>query len=433
MDGADSKPLEQLAFSSATISPGRRSVRAPMRLFRAVFLMVLALAGCRDEQAGPKPKANRGPAPAAAGQVRVLDAAPPNLTHTSGATWAGGAVTYLGSVIEPAHPKTGDQVQLRHYFRADGAVNGQWRFFMHVMDETTRQQIGNLDHELQQGAAPLGTWPRGKIIEDLHGFQMPQIQSSLRLFLGFWNDSGRLPVDTAALSDGDGRVMGPKIEAPPQAALPEYVTVRATKAPVIDGKLDDAVWLSAKEQPLTRSFDGGPVQRKTTFRVLYDDQFIYVGFHAEDPDIWGTKRNKDDDIYNEEALEVFFDADGDGATYNELQVSPHNVNFDASFVARRSDLKTAMAWESGMETQVFIKGTLDDEQTDEFWEAEMKIPIAKLTNVPRVPPQPGDRWRFNAYRLEQFTHHQPGEGQSFSPLFIGDFHALPRFAWLVFQ
>ena len=366
--------------------------------------------------------------------MRVLDAVPPNLTHTSGATWAGGAVTYLGSIVEPAHPKAGDQVQLRHYFRADGQVNGQWRFFMHVMDETSRQQIGNLDHELQQGAAPLGSWPRGKIVEDVHGFQMPQIQGSLRLFLGFWSDSGRLPIDTAPLSDGDGRVLGPKIEAPPQAPLPEYVAVRAAKAPVIDGKLDDAVWQSAKEQPLTRSFDGGPITRKTTFRIVYDDAFIYVAFRAEDPDVWGSLRTKDDPIYNEDVCEVFFDADGDGKTYNELQVSPHNVNFDASFVARRSDLATAMKWESGMKTAVFVKGTLDDDSdTDEFWSAEMQIPIANLTSVPHVSPPPGERWRFNAYRLEHLARRTNIEGQSFSPLFIGDFHALPRFGWLVFQ
>ena len=405
-----------------------------MRLIR-LCLVVVALAGCRDEQAGPKPKAARGPAPAPAqgGGLRALEAAPQSFTHTSGATWAGGAVTYLGSILDPARPKPGDQVQLRHYFRADGAVNGQWRFFMHVMDETTRQQIGNLDHELQQGAAPLQAWPRGKIIEDVHGFQMPNIQGSLRLFLGFWNDSGRLPVDSVALSDGDGRVLGPKIEGPPQAALPEYVTVRATTAPVIDGKLDDAIWQTAKEQPLTRSFDGGPVTRKTTFRIVYDDAFLYVAFWSEDRDAWGTLRKKDDPIYNEDAVELFLDADGDGKTYNELQVSPHNVNFDASFVARRSDLAEAMKWESGMQTAVFVKGTLDDDSdSDEFWTAEMKIPLANLNSVPRLP-QKGDRWRFNAYRLEHLARRTNVEGQSFSPLFIGDFHALPRFGWLVFQ
>jgi hypothetical protein len=399
-------------------------------------VLAVVLLGCRDEQAGPRPKGAPPPRPAAAqqpGAVRTLDAAPANLTHRSGATWAGGAVTYLGSVLEPAMPRPGDQVTLRHYFRQDAPVQGAWRFFVHVMDESSRQQVGNLDHDIQQGAAPLGTWPQGKVIEDVHGFQMPNVQGSLRIFLGFWNDTGRLPIDTAALSDGDGRVLGPRIESP-QAPLPEYHAVRAPKPPTIDGKLDDEVWRLAKEQPLTRSFDGGPVTRKTTFRVLYDESHLYVAFRAEDPDIWGSLRKKDDPIYNEDVVEVFLDADGDGRTYNELQVSPHNVNFDAAFVARRSDLAEAMRWESGMTSAVFIKGTLDDDSDqDEFWSVEMKIPLAKLMAVPRLPPQPGDRWRFNAYRLEHLARRTNIEGQSFSPLFVGDFHALPRFGWLVFD
>lgn len=399
-----------------------------------VWVLLGLAAGCRDEQAGPKPKAPRPPAPVAAarGQVRTLDAAPP-LTFSSGATFAGGAVTYLGSVVDPPKPKAGDQVSLRHYFRADGDVPQGYRFFMHVLDADSRRQLGNLDHEIQNGAAPLGTWPKGRLVEDAHGFQMPNYPGTLQLGLGFWNDAGRLPVDTVVLSDGDNRVLGPKLESA-MASLPEYRAPRATKAPTIDGKLDDEAWKSAPEVTLQGSFDGRPVTRKTTFRAVWDDEYLYVAFWAEDPDIWGTKRNKDDDIYNEDACEVFLDADGDGATYNELQVSPHNVNFDASFVARRSDLPTAMKWESGMQTAVFVKGTLDDDSdTDEFWSAEMKIPLKNLNTVPRLPPQKGDRWRFNAYRLEHLKRRTQIEGQAFSPLYVGDFHHLPRFGWLVFD
>ena len=401
-----------------------------MRTLRVLMCVVL-LAGCRDELAGPKNKPPAPGTPAPSGQTQALDAAPP-LTYASGATWANGAVTYLGSVVEPPQPRPGDRVVLRHFFRQTGPVEGQWRFFVHVMDESSHQLVGNLDHEIQNGAAPLGTWPQGKVIEDAHGFQMPNLNGAVRLYLGFWNDQGRLPVDTAAQSDGAGRVMGPKIESP-QAPLPEYPIGRAKKPPTIDGRIDAAEWEGAKEVTLTRSFDGAPTSRKTTMRMKYDDQNIYVAFWAEDPDVWGTLLKKDDPIYNEEVCEVFFDADGDGKTYNELQVSPHNVNFDASFVARRSDLEAAMKWESGMKTAVFIKGTIDrSDDTDEFWSAEMAIPIANLNAVPRLP-QPGDRWRFNAYRLEHLTHGRNIEGQSFSPLFVGDFHALPRFGWLVFE
>ena len=174
--------------------------------------------------------------------------------------------------------------------------------------------------------------------------------------------------------------------------------------------------------------------RKTTARVLYDDKFLYVAFDCEDPDVWGTLLKKDDSIYNEDAVEIFIDANGDGKTYNELQVSPHNTNFDAAFITRRSNLEEAMKWESGMKTAVTVRGTIDDDSDkDEGWSAELQIPLDRLYEVPRLPPQKGDKWRFNLYRLEHLVRRQQIEGQSFSPLFAGDFHHLPRFGWLVFE
>ncbi len=395
-------------------------------------------AGCRDEQAGPRPRAPRPPPavaqaqPGPTGSPQVLDALPGPLSFPSGSTWANGAVTYLGSILTPAAPLPGQPLTIRHFFRADGAQPQGFHFFTHVVDPTSGQQVGNLDHELQQGNAPLGTWPAGKIIEDRQDLQMPNYPGVLELRLGFWNDAGRLAPDGAARQDDRQRMLGPRLEGP-QAKLPEYHAIRASKPLTIDGLLDDEAWKGAEAVPLVTSFDGRPTRVKTTFRLVYDDEYLYAAFDAEDRDVWGTLKNKDDAIYNEDVVEVFFDADGDGKTYNELQVSPHNVNFDASFVTMRSDLEVAKKWESGMTTAVHVRGTLDDDRPDEGWSAEMKIPLKNLTAVPHVPVQKGEVWRFNAYRLEHFEHYKDIEGQAFSPLFKGDFHHLPRFGRLVFQ
>lgn len=408
-------------------------------LVTAAVVAALLVPGCRDEQAGPKPRGGAAQAapppsapPAARGAPQALDAAPPSLTDPSGTTWANGAVVYLGSNITPKTPKPGEHVKVQHFFKTTAAQPQGYRFFLHVVDADSMELLGNMDHEIQNGAAPLGTWPEGKVIEDAHAFQMPNYPGTLRLLLGFWNDAGRLKPDDAKQTDGQERVLGPTVGSP-KAPLPEYHAARTAKPPTIDGKLDDAAWKNATAVTLTTSNDGQPTRVKTTFRLLYDDQFLYAAFDCEDKDAWGTLRKKDDPIYNEDVVEVFFDANADGKTYNELQVSPHNVNFDASFVARRSDLPEAMKWESGMTTAVDVRGTLDDDKPDEGWSAEMKIPIANLNTVPRVPPAKGDRWRFNAYRLEHFVHGQQIEGQSFSPVLVGDFHNLPRFGWLQFD
>jgi hypothetical protein len=357
---------------------------------------------------------------------------PGPINFPSTATWANGTVRYLGSNLEPKNPQPGQPMVLKHYFRADGAQPQGFQFFVHVVDAASKQMLGNVDHEPQNGAASLGTWPQGKIIEDVQQLQMPNYPGAMQLLLGFWRGEERLTADVTGTHDGSSRVFGPTLEGP-QAALPEYQTPKTATPPTIDGKLDDAQWRAAPEVTLTTSFDGKEAQRKTRLRVLWDADNLYVAFDCDDPDVWGTLKNKDDPIYNEEVVEVFLDADGDGATYNELQVSPHNVNFDASFVARRSDLPAAMKWESGMKTAVSVRGTLDQsDDVDQGWSAEMQIPLKNLNSVPKLPPTKGDVWRFNAYRLEHFEHAKSIEGQSFSPLFVGDFHALPRFGRLVF-
>jgi hypothetical protein len=394
-------------------------------------LLMAGLAACRDEQAGPKSRGQPLVA-AAPAQLRTLDAPPNDLTFRSGATWAGGSIVYLGSKVVPANPRPGQPVQLSHYFAALRSPPQGFNFFVHLVDAASGQMVANADHEPQGGAAPLGSWPVGKIIEDTHTVNLPAFQGRLQVGLGFWQGNSRLPVDSPAAHDGQHRMFGP-ILGGEEPKLREYEIVRTDKAPVMDGTLNDPVWQKAAAAELVGSFDGRKTSLRTTVRLLWDDQNLYVGFDSEDPDVWGTLMKHDDAIYNEECVEVFLDANADGRTYNELQVSPNNVTFDAAFITRRSDLATAMAWESGMKTAVKVRGTLNDaSDKDDGWTAEMQIPIASLYEVPNVPPKVGDRWRFNAYRLEHLGRRDI-EGSAFSPLFVGDFHYLPKFGWLVFK
>ena len=401
-----------------------------MRLSSCVllpFLMLTCLAvACRDEQAGPPQRAPRLPAPTSA---RALDAAPPDLTFRAGTTFADGAVVYLGTKVTPERAAPGEQVRLSHYFQAQRPPPKGYSFFVHVVEDSSGGMLVNADHEVQDGAAPLASWPVGKVIEDVHSVPMPSVPA--RVVLGFWRGEERLSVDDARAHDGAQRMLGPKLGDGAVAELPEYLVTRAAKAPTVDGVLDEAAWKGARAVVLRGSFDGRPVQLRTEARLVYDDANLYVAFDVEDPDLWGTLRNRDDPIYEQEVVEVFLDANADGRTYNELQVSPHNVIFDAYFPARRQGMDRS--WDSGMKTALKVRGTLDDpSDKDQGWTVEMQIPFARLAEVPHVPPQKGDRWRFNLYRLEH-PGRRAVEGQAFSPLFVGDFHALPRFAWLTFQ
>ncbi len=402
------------------------SPSAMRSLLRLPLLLLPLLAACRDEQAGPKRRVTPVPPPA---QLRALDAPPADLTFRAGTTFGGGAVRYLGSRVSPANAAPGQSVQLAHYFEALRPLPPGWDFFVHVVDPNSGQMLFNADHGFAGGVAPLGSWPVGKVVEDVHSVPMPSVPG--RVVLGFWRGEERMGVDEPRADAGDSRMLGPELGGGALPALPEYVMRRAVKAPVIDGDLGDAAWKDAPVVVLRGSFDGREAPLRTEARLTYDDQNLYVAFDVEDPDVWGTLLKDDEPLYTQEVVEVFLDANADGRTYNELQVSPHNVHFDAYFPARRQGME--LAWDSGMTSAVKVRGTLDDaSDTDEGWRVEMKIPLARLAEVPHLPPAKGDRWRFNLYRLEH-PGRQGEQGQSFSPLFVGDFHALPRFGWLVFD
>src|SRR6185369_17206988 len=81
--------------------------------------------------------------------------------------------------------------------------------------------------------------------------------------------------------------VGPPPSNPPAATpsaenLPAYAVKKAKKAPQIDGDLSDPAWADAAPVELMGSLDGRKPSYRTTARLLYDDQNLYVSFDCED-------------------------------------------------------------------------------------------------------------------------------------------------------
>ena len=74
--------------------------------------------------------------------------------------------------------------------------------------------------------------------------------------------------------------------------MARYTCFRVSSPLVIDGKLDEPAWLNA---PVSNSFvdivSGRPAWFDTRVRLLWDDQYLYFGFTAEETDVWGTLTN----------------------------------------------------------------------------------------------------------------------------------------------
>jgi hypothetical protein len=175
----------------------------------------------------------------------------------------------------------------------------------------------------------------------------------------------------------------------------------------------------------------------TAVRIAWDARALYVRFECADRDAWGTFSQRNDPIYQEEAVEVFL-APGEAAPrrYWELEVSPLGVLFAArieSSTGRRADLVADTSWECrGLEWQTGPAGASQD------WWAALAIPWAAFAD--RERPQgrsarpgspPPRRWRANFYRIERPRGGKP-ELSCWSPTLTDppDFHRPKRFGVL---
>jgi hypothetical protein len=53
---------------------------------------------------------------------------------------------------------------------------------------------------------------------------------------------------------------------------------------------------------------------RTRVKMLWDDDYFYVAAELEEPDIWGTLKERDSVIFHDNDFELFIDPDGDTTT-----------------------------------------------------------------------------------------------------------------------
>ena len=203
---------------------------------------------------------------------------------------------------------------------------------------------------------------------------------------------------------------------------------------VLDGKLDDKAWSQTTWSSDLKNYNGeGYPDKGTQVKILYDKSYLYFAFKMADEDLINSYKNRDEPIYEQDVVEVFLDPDDDQKNYYEFQVSPGQVYFDALFPSYREDLENSKKWNADLKSGVFLEGTLNKlGDTDKGWVVELAIPFSDLKHAPRTPPQSGDKWRMNLFRINKTTEALPAFG-AWSPPVVGDFHKLDRFGYLEFK
>jgi hypothetical protein len=127
------------------------------------------------------------------------------------------------------------------------------------------------------------------------------------------------------------------------------VAYRAPARVNVDGKLDESGWAAA---PWTDAFidiegDRGPRPRfRTRAKMLWDDEYFYVGAEMEEPDVWGTLTERDAVIFRDNDFEIFIDPDGDTHAYYEMEVNALGTPWDLLLIKPYRDGGPAIhAWD----------------------------------------------------------------------------------------
>jgi hypothetical protein len=217
-----------------------------------------------------------------------------------------------------------------------------------------------------------------------------------------------------------------------QPAIPRYEVKRAAGRIVVDGKLDDKAWAAAPgiEFVFPWEFQTGAKQ-KTTARLLWDDDYLYVGYECEDTDITALRTERDEPTYMDDAVEFFVNPKPSQTTaYFGLEMNARGVLYDYLMVDSKYAFKRFNM--QGVLLATFIRGTLNTRgDEDKGWSLEVAIPWANFEELAKRPT-PGTIWTANLNRWDGVEPNRRLSMWSDSGQTRPDPHVPARFGQLVF-
>lgn len=193
----------------------------------------------------------------------------------------------------------------------------------------------------------------------------------------------------------------------------QYFATRITTPPIINGVLDEEVWQTGKwadgftqNQP----YSGKPETQKTEFKILFDDNNLYVAIKAFDtaPDSIVNRLTRRDEA-DGDLVGIILDSFHDLRTGFLFGVSSAGVKYDQMFTGDGQNQDAS--WDPNW----WVKTSLNKEG----WVAEMKIPFSQV----RFDKTSGEVWGIDVARIlyrkneQSFWQHIPREAPGLVHLF----------------
>ena len=158
-------------------------------------------------------------------------------------------------------------------------------------------------------------------------------------------------------------------------ARPRLKPFKTATPPILDGRLDEAVWAQAASVTDFETFipDFGRKQaEKTTAYMAYDAQNLYFAFRCLDrPDLIKAALTRRDDIASNDFVCINLDTFSDQQSLYAFYVSPAGVQGDSRFASNKEDFSVDLIWDSAARIDA------------EGWTVEMRIPLKSIRYLHR--------------------------------------------------
>lgn len=247
----------------------------------------------------------------------------------------------------------------------------------------------------------------------------------------------------------------------------------------INGDLTKQVWKDAKKTDRFIDVIGGnPSLYDTKAALLYNDEYLYIAFWAEDPFPESTITERDAKLWFESDLEVFIDGED---CYYEFQINALNTIYEVFYIWQdayrlggkfdveefdilknkalsfggnhdrtgehfwrgshpRGNRWAYFNWDfEGLKSSVVVDGKLnDDSVVSKGITAEIAFPwsgMKWLANGRTLPPKDGDIWNIFLGRYQQMKNNgtKTSVGWSLDSIGTDDNHYPEKFSKIKFE
>jgi hypothetical protein len=259
-----------------------------------------------------------------------------------------------------------------------------------------------------------------------------------------------------------------------EADIPHYTAYKITSAPKIDGRLDEDIWKNVPKSTRFRDLiSGGETIHDTKAAVVWDNDYLYVAYWIEEPNLQATLTERDAPIYENNDVELFIAGQD---AYYEFEINSFGTIYEVMFIWEESYENVGYSkmpvfdrnspgvrpfngvgyknhprgrrigfwnWDfPGLQSAVFMDGTInDDRDRDRGWTVELALPWSGMKALAlgdnrSLPPKDKDTWRMDFSRFNQYKEAPPANdsgGWAWSPHHVWDSHVPECFTYIHFS